>query len=162
MGAESCEKSLQTLTFFATFCSHKKRCNIVFFHTDAGFLPAGRFLPATRLLLKPPANLPHKLLLLLFLQLLQPQPRLEACMVILRQVVGAGGLVPEEPLAALFPKNDSFRSAVRHSECAALSSPSQGMISAAIHLCPPGIQRLPLLDPRIEQPHLHRLSALFL
>ena len=24
---ESCEKSLQTFTFFATFCSHKKRCN---------------------------------------------------------------------------------------------------------------------------------------
>ena len=23
---EGCEKSLQTLTFFATFCSHKKRC----------------------------------------------------------------------------------------------------------------------------------------
>ena len=24
---ESCEKSLQTFTFFATSCSHKKRCN---------------------------------------------------------------------------------------------------------------------------------------
>ena len=24
---ESCEKTLQTFTFFATFCSHKKRCN---------------------------------------------------------------------------------------------------------------------------------------
>ena len=35
---ESCEESLQTLTFFATFCSHKKRCYAANDLTAAWFL----------------------------------------------------------------------------------------------------------------------------
>ena len=36
---ESCEKSLQTLTFFATFCSHKKRCDQTGFLTKTALVP---------------------------------------------------------------------------------------------------------------------------
>ena len=35
---ESCEKSLQTFTFFATFCSHKKRCYARFFVIRIAFI----------------------------------------------------------------------------------------------------------------------------